>query len=49
LFNQFYHDVPVLKEQDEQVRKFRVHLSKETAKVLQRSMSLLGIELPNRM
>ena len=49
LFNQFYHDVPVLKEENEDIRRFRVELSAQTGKVIKSSMRLLGIEVPERM
>ncbi len=49
LFNQFYHDIPVLKEENEDLKKFRVNLALETGKVLKSAMKLLGIEVPERM
>ena len=48
-FNSFYHDCSILNESNESVRAFRVLLSKCVAKVLQRAMYLLGIELLERM
>jgi len=48
-FNSFYHDYSILNEADAAKRAFRVLLSKCVAKVLERAMFLLGIELPNRM
>ena len=48
-FNQFYHDYSILKEQDEKVRAFRLLLSATVADVIARGMSLLGIEVPERM
>ena len=48
-YNQFYHDCSILKEQDEAVRCFRQLLSETVADVIKRGMSLLGIEMPNRM
>ncbi len=48
-YNQFYHDCSILKEQDEKVRCFRQLLSETVADVIKRGMSLLGIEMPNRM
>ncbi|MGC9151591.1 MAG: arginine--tRNA ligase [Microbacter sp.] len=48
-YNQFYHDFPILKEPDEQIRVMRILLSKNCARVLNQSMSLLGIEMPDRM
>ena len=46
---QFYHDCSILKEQDTAVRCFRQLLSETVADVIKRGMSLLGIEMPNRM
>ena len=48
-FNSFYHDLSILNEQDEAKRALRLLLAKNVAKVLQSAMSLLGIEMPERM
>ena len=48
-FNQFYHDYTILGESDERVRQLRLTLSAETAKIVRSAMSLLGIEMPERM
>jgi len=48
-YNQFYHDVTILKEQDEHLRNFRMHLSFLCGRVISNSMKLLGIQVPNRM
>jgi len=48
-FNQFYDACPVLKEQDEAARLFRLQLCKEVAEVIRRGMQLLGITVPERM
>ena len=48
-YNQFYHDYSILKEQDTAVRAFRLQLSATVADVICRGMSLLGIEVPERM
>ncbi|MBR3565194.1 MAG: arginine--tRNA ligase [Paludibacteraceae bacterium] len=48
-FNQFYHDFSILGEQDEAVRSFRITLTRATGKVIKTAMSLLGIEVPQRM
>jgi arginyl-tRNA synthetase len=48
-YNQFYHDYPILKESDDQIRTMRLLLSRNCARVLNKSMSLLGIEMPDRM
>lgn len=48
-YNQFYHDYTILKEEDQSLRDFRLVLSEEVAKVVKSGMSLLGIDVPDRM
>ena len=48
-FNQFYHDYSILKEEDENLKVFRLELSRTVAGVIKRAFSLLGIEVPERM
>jgi arginyl-tRNA synthetase len=48
-YNQFYHDFSILREQDTQIRSFRLLLSGLTAGVIRTGMNLLGIEVPERM
>ena len=48
-FNGFYHDFPILKEEDEQKRAVRLALCEAVAKVIKSGMGLLGIEVPERM
>ena len=48
-FNGFYHDFPILKEEDEQKRLVRLALCEAVAKVIKTGMGLLGIEVPERM
>jgi arginyl-tRNA synthetase len=48
-FNQYYHDTPILKEENEAVLKYRLALIALVARVLRSAMALLGIELPERM
>lgn len=48
-YNKFYQDISILKEEDEPKKVFRLKLSKEVAKVISNGMSILGIEVPNRM
>ena len=48
-FNSFYHDLSILNEPDERKKALRLLLAANVAKVLVSSMSLLGIELPDRM
>ncbi len=50
LFNKFYHEVPpIVKEEDNQQKQFRLNLSSVTAHVLKAGMSILGITVPERM
>ena len=48
-YNQFYHDFSILREADEKKKLFRLVLSANVAKVIRLGMSLLGIEMPERM
>lgn len=48
-YNQFYHDCSILKESDAAKRSLRLELSRQTARVVKTGMSLLGIEVPERM
>ena len=49
LFNSFYQALPILKEEQNEVRQFRIILSQKVAKVIEKSCELLGISLPTRM
>lgn len=48
-FNSFYQTVNVLKEQDQELKNFRLQLSAFTAIVIKNSMRLLGIQVPDQM
>ena len=48
-FNQYYHETPILKEENESVLKYRLALIATLARTLRSAMALLGIELPERM
>lgn len=48
-FNQYYHEVSVLHEPDDQLRAQRLLLLEQVAGLLESSMDLLGITLPDRM
>lgn len=48
-FNRYYHDTQILKEEDIELRKYRLCLIDTLAKVLVKAMGILGIELPDRM
>ncbi len=48
-FNSFYHDCSILNEPDQQKRALRLLLSQTVARTICDAMSLLGIEVPERM
>jgi arginyl-tRNA synthetase len=48
-FNQFYHDFYIMREENESLKLFRLNLSHATGQVIKAGMSLLGIEVPERM
>lgn len=48
-YNGFYQEVPIFNEDNKDKLAFRVVLSSLTAKLIKESMSLLGIEVPERM
>lgn len=49
LYNQFYHDCPILREENEEVRAWRLLLSSTVARTLRGAAGLLGMEMPSRM
>jgi arginyl-tRNA synthetase len=48
-YNGFYQEIPVFKEENEDLKNFRLVLSAFTANVLKSAMGLLGIQVPERM
>lgn len=48
-YNQFYHDYSILREEDAEKRNLRLLLSYVVGRTLKSAMSLLGIEMPERM
>jgi len=48
-FNQFYHDTTILKEENPELKQFRLILSETIASTIKTGMLLLGIEVPERM
>jgi len=48
-YNQFYHDFSILKEENEELKKFRLVLSQNIGKIIKVSFALLGINVPERM
>ena len=49
MYNSYYHDHSILREEREDVRQFRVALSSVVAATIGYGMSLMGIEVPERM
>ncbi len=48
-YNQFYHELSILKEANEHQRAFRVMICMLTAYVIKSSFELLGIQVPEQM
>ena len=48
-YNQFYHDFSILKEENADLKNMRLILSAQVAKVIKAAMSLLGINVPEKM
>ena len=48
-YNQFYHDFTILKEENSDMKQFRLVLSESVASVIKTGMGLLGIDVPERM
>ncbi|MDR0810941.1 MAG: arginine--tRNA ligase [Paludibacter sp.] len=48
-YNQFYHDFSILREENAELKRFRLALSAAVAKTVKTAMRLLGIEAPERM
>lgn len=49
VFNNFYEKIPVLKEENKEIKNFRLTLIEATEKVLETGLNLLGIEVPKFM
>ncbi len=48
-YNSFYQNNPILNQDDENIKQFRLDLSDLTAKTIKKSLELLGIGTVNRM
>ncbi len=48
-FHRFYNERSILKAESDSAKAFRKQLITEVAKILEKSMGLLGIEMPERM
>jgi len=48
-YNGFYQEFPILKNDDVEIKNFRLVLSEFTASVIKSAMQLLGIDVPEKM
>jgi len=48
-FNQFYHEFPILIEENIEVRNLRLVIAETIGKTIKTGMKLLGIDVPERM
>ncbi len=48
-FNQFYHDFPIFKEENEDIKEARIALSNLVGITIKNGMKILGITVPERM
>ncbi|WP_343680246.1 arginine--tRNA ligase [Chryseobacterium arthrosphaerae] len=48
-YNSFYQNNPILNQEDENIKHFRLNISDLTAKTIKKSLELLGIGTVNRM
>jgi arginyl-tRNA synthetase len=49
IFNQFYHECPIVDLHQLDVSRFRLRLCWDVSAVIQKSLSLLGIHVPEKM
>lgn len=49
LYNRFYHEFNIIREEDTTLKNFRLSLSQSCSHVIKNSMGLLGINVPERM
>jgi arginyl-tRNA synthetase len=49
LFNQFYNECSVLKEENNEIKQFRIKLIETTANIIKNGMLCLGVNVPERM
>lgn len=48
-YNQFYHDFPIMREENQAVKNLRLLISATVARTLKSATALLGMEMPERM
>ncbi len=49
LYNQLYNECPIIKEENEQIKEFRLALSYRVSTVIANALGVLGVEAPQRM
>lgn len=48
-FNGFYHDHPMLNEEDAQIREFRLTIAENTGRIIKKCLNMLGINVLEKM
>jgi len=48
-YNRFFHDHTILKEENKDIKVFRIQLSKTCGQTIENAMLLLGVKVPERM
>lgn len=48
-YHRFYHEMPIMRAENEAAKAFRMVLSEATGRVLQKAAFLLGFEMPDKM
>ncbi|MBK9108035.1 MAG: arginine--tRNA ligase [Saprospiraceae bacterium] len=48
-FHKYYHDYSILNAETDELKYFRLHLSRKVSDILKNGMECLGIEMPDRM
>lgn len=48
-YNRFYHELPIIKEENKDVKILRLQLSKACGQTISNAMNLLGIKVPEKM
>lgn len=49
LYNQFYHELPILKEENKNLKNFRILISQRVAEIIKLNLNLLGIGVSEKM
>ena len=48
-YNSFYQDYPIMTEEEDSLRNFRIQMSKLVAEIIEKGMGIFGIKMPERM